>query len=78
MGQAITSLFSGGGASIPDAPQYTAPPQSDDVEGETTRDAERKKLRARAGGVKSTLLGANLGSNSTTYNPSGLLGRTIS
>lgn len=79
MGQALASLFAGGGADIPDAPAYTAPPESDDVEGANTRDAERKKLRARAGGVRSTLLGTSLGSKSgSSGNPMGLLGRTIS
>lgn len=79
MGQSMSALFGGGGADIPDAPKYEAPPQSLDAEGESTRDAERKKLRARAGGIKSTLLGQQLGPTSRSgSNPMGLLGRSIS
>lgn len=64
----LSSLF-GGGYSEPDIPQATSMPTRDEVEDETSRDAERKKLRARQGGVRSTLL-----SNNSQNNISNLLG----
>ena len=54
MGNALSSLFSGG---ISQSEPLTPLPQREESpEEETTRDAERRRLRAKTGGVRSTLL----------------------
>lgn len=78
MGNVFSSLF-GGGMQMPDTPDYGALPDRDsaETEGAAARDAERKKARAAAGGVKSTLLSNPLGiSGGNAANAGGLLGRT--
>lgn len=56
MGNTLTSLF-GGGYKAPDPVQPTPlPAREESPEEAGTRDTERRKLRARAGGVRSTLL----------------------
>lgn len=63
MGSAISSLF-GGGYSAPDPVQpLPAPAREESPEEADSRDRERKKLRARAGGVRSTLLAPPQGNN---------------
>lgn len=77
MGQVFSSLF--GGGQMPDAPDYGAMPDRDskEAEGAAERDAQRKKNRAAAGGVRSTLLSNPLGAAANnTVNPGGLLGRS--
>lgn len=64
MGKDIASLF-GGGFEAPEPMEYAAAPSGDqsEAEGAAARDAERKKNRARAGGIRSTLLNNPLGGN---------------
>lgn len=66
MGGVISSLFGGGNYEAPEPMQYTPAPSTEKSEAESsaTRDAERKKNRARAGGIRSTLLSNPLGGNS--------------
>lgn len=62
MGGAISSIFGGGGYSAPDPVKYDPAPSREETPEETgVRDAERRKNRARAGGIKSTLLSNPLG-----------------
>lgn len=78
MGSNMFSSLFGGGYKTPETPKVSPlPVREDSPEDQTTRDAERKKLRARAGGVRSTLLGARLGNTNTTGNSGGLLGRSF-
>lgn len=76
MGSAITSLF-GMNQNMPSM-QYEPVPEREETEGADTRDAERRKLRARSGGVRSTLLSNPLGQNGMGINPQGLLGKVQS
>lgn len=64
MGGIVSSLF-GGGYEAPEPMQYTPAPSTEKSEAESsaTRDAERKKNRARAGGIRATLLSNPLGGN---------------
>jgi len=74
----FSSLF-GGGYEAPEARQYESLPAREregDPEEQATRDAERRKNRARAGGVRSTLLNNPLGGSAQAGNPAGLLGNT--
>lgn len=73
MGSFVSSLF--GGSSY-EAPEVSPMPSTEKMETESkgTRDAERKKRAARAGGIRSTLLGTQLGVNNNG-NSSGILGR---
>ncbi|MCM1235964.1 MAG: hypothetical protein NC489_38225 [Ruminococcus flavefaciens] len=73
----FSNLFGGGAADMPETPVYESSPQREregDPEEAAARDAERKKNRARAGGVRSTLLTNPLGGSGSAANPSGLLG----
>ncbi len=68
----FTSLFGGGSMPEPEPVNYENLPAREregDPEEKAVRDAERKKNRARAGGVRSTLLRNPLGGSS------GLLGQ---
>lgn len=58
----LGNLF-GGGYEAPEPPKYEPAPLTEDkdVEAEATRNAEMRKNRARAGGVRSTLLSSPLG-----------------
>ncbi len=65
-GDFFQSLF-GGGASIPDPePAVPLPARQDgaDADERSVREAEQRKNRARAGGVRSTLLSNPLGGQS--------------
>lgn len=67
-GGIFSSLF-GGGYEAPEPVKYESAPQQErngDPEAQATRDAERKRNRARAGGVKSTLLSNPLGGGAST------------
>ena len=66
MGSAVSSLFGLGNVSTPDPVAFEPAPSTErsEAESESTRDAERKKNRARAGGIRSTLLSNPLGGNS--------------
>lgn len=73
MGGAVSSIFGMNNYSAPDPVQYVPTPdtRTSEVEEQGVRDAERRRLRARAGGVRATLLNNPL-------NPSGaggVLGR---
>lgn len=62
MGSAISSFFGGGGYSAPDPVKYDpAPAREETPEEAGIRDAERRKNKARAGGIRSTLLSNPLG-----------------
>lgn len=68
MGSVVSSLFGGSTPSYePEPAQYIPAPSTESSEAESaaTRDAERKKNRARAGGIRSTLLSNPLGSASS-------------
>lgn len=75
MGSGITSLFGGGGYEAP-APVKNDPVPARgavDPEEKDVRDAERRKLRAKANGVNGTLLktGSTLGAASLLGNTQG-------
>lgn len=62
-GNIFSSLF-GGGYEAPEPVRYESAPAQErngDPESAATRDAERKRNRARAGGVRATLLSNPLG-----------------
>lgn len=65
MGSVVSSLF-GGGFDAPEPMQYQPAPSTEKSEAESAaaRDAGRKKNRARAGGIRSTLLANPLGGQS--------------
>lgn len=73
MGTFVSSLF---GGSNYEAPEVSPMPSTEKMETESagTRDAERRKRAARAGGIRSTLLGTQLGINNSS-NSTGILGR---
>ena len=75
MGQVINGLFGGGGY---EAPEVAPTPSTEKMEAESasTRDAERRKRAARAGGIRSTLLGTQLGMNNSGNSNMGILGRS--
>lgn len=78
MGSVISSLF-GGGMSMPKTPEVTPLPQREQTDpvAKSVRDEERRKLRARNGGVNATLLTSPLGVSGQSGQSSapGLLGR---
>lgn len=70
MGIGLSSIF-GGGYSAPDPVVYEPAPSTAQSEAEEkgVREAERKRARARAGGVRATLLQNPLGSSQTLGSP---------
>lgn len=68
MGSVISTLFGGGMMPSMDVPQVTAAPNRDEIApvDDAAREAERRKNRARAGGVRSTLLVNSLGGGQNT------------
>lgn len=73
----FSSLFGGGGYEAPESVSYESLPARDsagDPEERATREAEMRKNRARAGGVRATLLDNPLGGAAGSANPSGRLG----
>lgn len=58
MGSFVNGLFGGGSTEMPELSPM--PEAAGETESAANRDAERKKLRARAGGVRSTLLATSL------------------
>lgn len=77
MGSLVSSIF-GGGASMPKTPEVSPMPQHEETEpvSRAARDEERRKLRARNGGVNATLLTSPLGvSGQSGQSSPGLLGR---
>ena len=77
MGSVITSIF-GGGMKSPEIPEVKPLPQHEQTEAvaQAVRDEERRKLRARNGGVNATLLTSPLGvSGQDAKSGPGLLGR---
>lgn len=80
MGNMIGGLFGGGGdIDTPDVDPAPVRQSDGEPEAKAARDNERRKQRARAGGVSGTLLTGNkLGSTGASGgNASGLLGRSI-
>lgn len=77
-GDLFSSLF-GGGAPEYETPRVDPAPTRDTAEPEAAavRDAEQRKNRARAGGVRSTLLSSRLGVNNSGASAPGLLGRNL-
>lgn len=73
----IGSLFGGGGMPEPEPVKYESLPTAEagEPEAEAVRDAEARRNRARAQGVRSTLLSNPLGGSGSASNPAGLLGR---
>lgn len=76
MGNLVSSIF-GGGVKTPKIPDVTPMPQHEDAEPllQAVRDGERRKLRARNGGVNATLLTSPLGTGGGSGSVPGLLGR---
>lgn len=68
MGGGLSAIFGGNNYSSPEPVQYAPAPSTaqSEVEEQSTRDAERKRLRARAGGIRSTLLSTALNGQSAT------------
>ena len=79
MGSLVTSIF-GGGMSTPKTPDPAPMPErpGTDPVAASVRDAERRKLRARNGGLNATLLTSPLGvtGSGSSSGPGGLLGRS--
>ena len=77
MGSVISTIF-GGGMESPEIPEVKPLPQREQTEpvAQAARDEERRKLRARNGGVNATLLTSPLGaSGQDAKSGPGLLGR---